>query len=552
MASSHDISLYHLLILPTAWICWRLLCRQLFPTVLDNVPGPKPSSWFTGCLKDLTNTRAWEYHQKLEGTYGSTAQIKGIYGASNLYTFDPKALQHIFVKDLNIYEETDSFIEVTKLMFGGGILSTFGNEHRRQRKMLTPLFSNAHVREMVPTFYEVAHKVRRVFVQKAQLGPQEVDVLSWINRIALELIGQCGFGYSFDPLTENSVPHPYGVAFKQIIPLQAKSKDDVLMNFVIFPFLARVGTPRFRRWIIEHSESSEVKQYRDIMDTMYSASIEIFNAKKKAVEEGEETDDNQVREGKDVLSMLIKANIDASEEDKVPQKELLSQILTLTFAATDTTSSALSRTIHLLAQNKDVQDKLRQEISGARKNNAGQDPGYDELDSLPYLDAICKETLRLYPPFPILNRVNRQDSILPLRTPVRGINGQEIQEIPLSKGTVIHVSLLGSNRNPDFWGPDATEWNPDRWLNPLPNTLIDAHVPGIYSHLMTFLGGGRSCIGFKFSQLEMKVVIALLVESLEITLPSKPIHWQMTDIVTPNTQLESCNPTLPLIISLVK
>jgi cytochrome P450 len=65
------------------------------------------------------------------------------------------------------------------------------------------------------------------------------------------------------------------------------------------------------------------------------------------------------------------------------------------FAATDTTSSALSRTLHLLATHPDVQDKLQQEIMGALRNNGGQDLSYNVLVSLPFLDAVCRETLRL-------------------------------------------------------------------------------------------------------------------------------------------------------------
>lgn len=67
---------------------------------------------------------------------------------------------------------------------------------------------------------------------------------------------------------------------------------------------------------------------------------------------------------------------------------------TLIFAAMDTTSGALSRILHLLAMHQDVQNKLRQEIAEARKQKGG-DLAYDELVSLPYLDAICRETLRL-------------------------------------------------------------------------------------------------------------------------------------------------------------
>jgi cytochrome P450 len=68
---------------------------------------------------------------------------------------------------------------------------------------------------------------------------------------------------------------------------------------------------------------------------------------------------------------------------------------TLTFAAMDTTSNALSRIIHLLSTHQDVQSKLREEIVDARSRHGHGNLGYDELVALPYLDAICRETLRL-------------------------------------------------------------------------------------------------------------------------------------------------------------
>lgn len=67
-------------------------------------------------------------------------------------------------------------------------------------------------------------------------------------------------------------------------------------------------------------------------------------------------------------------------------------IRTLTFAGTDTTSNALSRILHILADRQDVQDKLRAEIVEARD---GEDIPYDTLVELPFLDAVCRETLRL-------------------------------------------------------------------------------------------------------------------------------------------------------------
>lgn len=68
----------------------------------------------------------------------------------------------------------------------------------------------------------------------------------------------------------------------------------------------------------------------------------------------------------------------------------------LTFAAMDTSSSALSRILYLLAEHQDVQDKLRSELLEAKKNNGGEELDYDQIVALPYLDAVCRETLRVY------------------------------------------------------------------------------------------------------------------------------------------------------------
>lgn len=68
----------------------------------------------------------------------------------------------------------------------------------------------------------------------------------------------------------------------------------------------------------------------------------------------------------------------------------------LTFAAMDTSSSALSRILYLLAEHQDVQDKLRSELLEAKKNNGGEELDYDQIVVLPYLDAVCRETLRVY------------------------------------------------------------------------------------------------------------------------------------------------------------
>ena len=77
----------------------------------------------------------------------------------------------------------------------------------------------------------------------------------------------------------------------------------------------------------------------------------------------------------------------------------------------------------------------------------------------------------------------RQDIILPLSSPIKGTNGQELNELHVPKGTEIIVSILASNKNPALWGLDSEEWKPERWLNPLPQSILEAQIPGVYSHL---------------------------------------------------------------------
>lgn len=71
---------------------------------------------------------------------------------------------------------------------------------------------------------------------------------------------------------------------------------------------------------------------------------------------------------------------------------------------------------------------------------------------------------------------------MPLSTPIRATDGSLLNEIFVPKGTDVFIGVKTCNINPAIWGPDADEWKPERWLSPLPQTLIDARIPGVYSH----------------------------------------------------------------------
>ncbi|KAG7092972.1 hypothetical protein E1B28_009273 [Marasmius oreades] len=515
---------------------------------LDRIPGPKSPSWRNGHFDEIFGINGLDFHFMMAKKYGPTSSFKSVYGERQLYTFDPKAMHHILVKDQGIlFEETPSFIGSLNLMFGGGILGSLGEPHRRQRKMLNPVFSIAHMRGMVPIFYEVTHKLRKTLAAKVQDGPQEIDMLSWMGRTALELIGQSGFGYSFDDLNDEEHAHPYVEAIKGMVPLFGRNQ---FARMYILPYISNFGTPAIRRFIARFLPWKDFQEGKGMADYMWALSKEIYEEKKNAANRlGKELS------GKDILSVLVAENEKASEEDRLGDDEVIAQMSTLIFAAMDTTSNALSRILSLLATHPEVQAKLREELNDAFQDG---DIPYDQLVSLPYLDAIARETLRVYPPLHRLLRTTLKDAILPLSNPVTCTDGTVVNEIALPRNTDIFISLVNSNRNKALWGDDADEWKPERWLSPLPKDVVDAKIPGVYSHLMTFNAGGRSCIGFKFSQLEMKVVLALLIQNFEFSDAGKEIFWRSTGIASPVVvgselgDLARHHPRMPLMVKLVE
>ncbi|KAK1224785.1 hypothetical protein PQX77_012303 [Marasmius sp. AFHP31] len=500
---------------------WGFLKRRASRRAFDKIPGPRPSSWLKGNYFDVFGPNGWDFHSMMRTKYGPTSTFNS---EKYLYTFDSKAMHHILVKDQYTFEEQPVFIETNKLVFGKGLLSTLGDYHRKQRKMLNPVFSIAHMRNMLPIFHDITNKLKDTIAKKVSSQEQEVDMLSWMSRMALELVGQAGLGYSFDPLTDEECAHPYSSAMKELLPLIARTLWARV--YFLLPFVG-IFSPRLRRFFALHLPIGVLQRGRELSDYMWKVSTEIYRGKLRALEEGDEAVREQVGRGKDIISVLINENMKASDEDKLDENEVI-------------------------GQNSVVQNKLREELRAARAGHDGKDVPYDELVSLPYLDAICRETLRLHAPVARVLRMSTKDTVVPLSTPVRCTDGSVVSEVPVPANTNIYVSILNSNRNVDLWGPDALEWKPERWLSPLPQAVSDAKIPGVYSHLMTFIGGGRSCIGFKFSQLEMKVVLFHLVEAFEFSPSEKEIYWENNTIANPTVKTGGKKFQLPIKVSLAK
>ncbi|KAH9917871.1 cytochrome P450 [Epithele typhae] len=489
------------------YLLFKVFGNYVKRSSLDILPGPPPDSWLTGSALSLFEKRGLRLWEEYAETYGRAILFKFILGQRVLVLYDAKALQTMMIKDTHIWQKSNT-----------------PTTHRRQKKLLNPVFSAAHVRDMTGIFYGVSHKVTpspfsvmhssRVCLP---LGTREFDINDWMGRTTLEMLGQAGLGYSFDDFTDNSMD-----AF-----------GDAVKSYLLF------------RWFPLRS----MRELQRISDFMAARSTEIIREKKAALEKGDAEMKHRIGEGKDLMSICLKANMTASENERLTDEELIAQVTTFILAGMDTTSNALSRTLQLLAMHPDVQDKLRAEIVEAQGGD-GSDIAYDDLLKLPFLDAVCRETLRLYAPVPFLNRFAMEDTVVPLSKPVRTRDGKEISEIAVSKGTLAFVNFQACNMDPELWGPDAREWKPERWLAPLPAALEEARIPGVYAHLMTFSGGARSCIGFKFSQVEMKIVLGVVLGSFGFELTDEPVSWLNSVVIHP-VMGDGLKPELRLKVKLV-
>ncbi|KAK7677643.1 hypothetical protein QCA50_019334 [Cerrena zonata] len=530
------------------WLLWLVARNFVTTSPLDKIPGPKSASLLKGNLGQLLDRHGWDFIEHLGTRYNKVVRLTGLFGHTMLYVFDPKALHHIIIKDAEVYDLPEWSTDGANLTLGPGLLSVHGAHHRKQRKMLNPVFSIKHMRMMTPLFYNVAHKLRNGLEAQVGNGPTTVDILNWFGRTALELIGQGGLGYTLDPL-DSPAHNEYGDAIKEFLPaLFESSQFQPLLKYA-----KRIGSPAFRAAAMDWIPLPGFRRLKQVVMKMDSEARRIYELKKDNMQAGDQGLLKQVGEGKDIMSHLLRANMAAPEEDRLPEEEIVGQMSLLVMAGTDTTSNSLVQLMQLLSQYPKVQESLRAEIKQAQEQH-GDDIPYDVLVSLPYMDAICRETLRLYPPPSFIFREAQKDIVMPLSEPITCMDGTVMNEIPVPAGTTVIVGILASNRNVEIWGDDVAEFKPERWLSPLPASVTEAHIPGVYSNLMTFNGGGRACIGFKFSQLEMKVVLSTIVSSFKISLSdeAEDIVWNVAAVRYPTVGKDSTKPEFPLRLEPIK
>lgn len=157
--------------------------------------------------------------------------------------------------------------------------------------------------------------------QSEKTAGKELDMLSWMGRTTLEVLGQAGLGYSFDPLTED-VADEFASAVKSFlcVPSHSPSRNGNSLHMhdspqlvksviprIFLPIAVKLGPASFRRRVVDMLPSPNIQRMKDISDILHARSVQIFNEKKAALARGDDAIKHQIGEGRDIMSILCES-----------------------------------------------------------------------------------------------------------------------------------------------------------------------------------------------------------------------------------------------------
>ncbi|KAJ7153438.1 cytochrome P450 [Mycena crocata] len=473
-----------------------------FTSPIRYIRGPKPANWIAGNSMELRGAASSGLEARWIEEYGRTMKIHAFFGSPSIYSVDTKAIHHILLHT-EIYQKTEPTRYFLRRISGPGIVTVDGDIHKQQRRIVNPAFGSPQVRELTGIFVQTANQLRDIWTAQAEEkdGMARVEAVSWLNKASLDIIGLAGFNHKINALSlqNEDQPDEFAAAFETMLAVKFN------------PFMFLQGL-----WPIFRGISTEAERVtRDARATMERVAREILASSKRDLAE---TGTFEAGHGRDLLTLLLRANTskDIPVHQRLSDEDVFAQVPTFLVAGYETTSSAMAWALYALTQNTAVQTRLREELFSIDTEN----PSMDQLNSLPYLDCVVRETLRLHAPVALVGREAVCDDVVPLMDPWTDTNGKVHETLNLPKGTEITIPIQALNVDTTIWGPDAREFVPERWESPLTTT-----IPGVWGHMMTFLGGPRSCIGYKFSLVEIKALLFSLVRGFEFDLavPSKDI-----------------------------
>jgi Cytochrome P450 len=400
-----------------------------------------------------------------EVSFNSLTALRNIYGAGS--GFERTKFYHMF----------DAY--------GRRNLFTFGpaKDHRERKKLLSHIYSNQTVLGQFSSEL-VQSKVA------AYLGLLERE-----PKTACEIFSSLHY-FSFDTISE----FVYGPNHGGTKALSASSSDRALLDDILHPSRRTlawfsVHLPAYARWVA--NQTGFIERLVTVLGLMPMKKPFVYSgirdhALKAFYSFQEASADTKVKLAD---STVIGKLFNCQKEQSLTDMDIASECADHLLAGIDTTSDSSMFLIWALSlpENRHFQERLRATLAGLSINAQGV-PEPKDMAQLPYLNAVIKETLRLYAPLPTF-----EPRSPPMDTVIDGY--------PIPAGTVVGMSPYSLHRDPTIF-PKPLTFNPERWLTEKGTLIPESSSQNRY--FWAFSSGGRMCIGMHLANAEMTTLAAAI------------------------------------------
>jgi cytochrome P450 len=368
--------------------------------------------------------------------------------------FHPDGVKAVLAGSRERYSKGNRFYRQIAQSFGRGLLTSEGEHWQRQRRLIQPLFTRKHVAAYAELMTEEAAAVAERWDRAARNGGG-VDANAEMVRLALRVVGRAIFG---DDVARA------GAVLDSAFPVLNRHTFRRAMSPLAPP--ACWPTPDNRR---------AARAGR----ALYEVVDELIAHRQQAGAEGD-----------DLLSRLLAAR-DPDSGEAMDLQQVRDEALIFLLAGHETTSTALTFTLHLLGRHAGEQLLVHAEIDAVL---GGRAPALDDAPALERTAMAIKEAMRLYPPAYALGRLSVTDN--------------EIGGYLIPAGAFVAVSQFATQRHPRFW-EDPEAFDPARFT-------ADSEATRHPYAYFPFGGGPRACIGSRFAMLEATIAVGLLLQRFRI------------------------------------
>ncbi|RXW22105.1 hypothetical protein EST38_g3734 [Candolleomyces aberdarensis] len=436
-------------------------------------------------------------------TLGPTFNLNIMY-SDLIFTTSPEHVKLILATDFQNFVKGERFGESMRSVLGTGVFNSDGEMWKFHRSLTRPVFARDRIADF-DIFDRHADQVLAVLKQRLREG-HAVDFQDLMGRFTIDTATEFLFGTCVHTLSAG-LPYPPNATY---LPNGLKSSQKNAADEFADAFLKAqeiIANRERLSWIWPLFEINKDKT----ADSMKIVNAYIEPVIKEAVErkrnsppQDKNVDDKEAEKEGCLLDHLL----DVTTDPVVLRDETLNIMI----AGRDTTAATLTFVIYLLSQHPDVLQRLRAEI--LEKVGPNRRPNFEDLKDLKYLRAVLNETLRLFPIVPFNVRQSVNEAIWPSPIP-----SEKPLYIPPKTSVVYSVFLM--HRRKDLWGPDAEEFDPDRFLDDrlkkylLKNSFV----------FLPFNAGPRICLGQQYAYNEMSFMVIRLLQSfsdISLDLASAP------------------------------